>query len=302
MALATYISEVQTLLHDPNATYYSTTDLTTFINTARGQIAIEGQCVRLLLPPTNSISSITVTNGGTGYLSAPLVVISGTGTGATATAVLTGTSVTSITINTAGSGYDNNTTVTFTVVSGGAGAAATPVIKCNNTVVGQEIYTFASLSTVVQATAGVQGVMGLRSIAVSWGSLKPMLQKWVWSDFQAYLRSNNTGLQSWPAVWSQYGQGAAGSIYVYPLPSTIAQWDWDTYCYPVKLVDDTTPEIIPYPWTDAIQYYAAYLAYDNSQRKGDADRMFATYERFMKRARALSEPDYVPDPYEGASW
>ena len=298
MALANYITQVQRLLHDPQATYYPTTDLTAFINLARGQVAIEGQCVRTLLPSTNGISAITVTAAGTGYLVAPTVTITGTGTGATATAILSGTTVSSVMMTAAGSGYDNTTVVTLDVVSGGSGATATPTIICNNTVVGQEVYTFASLAAVAQLRAGVQGVIALRSVAVSWGSLKPMLEPWVWSDFQAYLRSNNNVLKSCPAVWALYGQGGAGSIYVYPLPSTIAQWDWDTVCYPVDLVDDSTTEVIPYPWTDAVQYYGAYLAYDNSQRKADADRMFATYERFMKRAQALSQTDFVPDPYE----
>jgi len=103
-------------------------------------------------------------------------------------------------------------------------------------------------------------------------------------------------------VWSQYGQGANGSIYVYPFPSQIMQWDWDTYCLPINLNVDADPEAIPYPWSDAVQFYAAYLAYYNSQRRSDGDAMFAVYEQFMKRARANSEPDYVPDPYEPSFW
>jgi hypothetical protein len=298
VALNTYITQVQRLLHDPNATYYNTADLTAYINTARGQIAAEGQCVRLLLPSTAAISSITVTASGSGYTTTPSVIIAGTGTGATATATVVGNAVTAINLTNAGSGYDKSTTVTISG-GGGTGATAVAVVNVNNAVQGQEVYTYASVNSIAALTSGVQGVLGLISVAVSWGSQKPMLQKWVWSDFQAYLRSNNTGLQSWPAVWSQYGQGAAGSMYVYPLPSQIMQWDWDTYCYPINLAQDADPEAIPWPWTDCIPYYAAYLAYDNSQRKTDSDRMLTIYERFMKRARAMSEPDYVPDPYEG---
>jgi hypothetical protein len=63
-------------------------------------------------------------------------------------------------------------------------------------------------------------------------------------------------------------------------------------------VDDTTVEAIPYPWTDAIPYYAAYLAASNAQRAQDASSNFGQYEVFMKRARAMSETPFIPDAYE----
>ena len=74
--------------------------------------------------------------------------------------------------------------------------------------------------------------------------------------------------------------------------------DWDCYCTPIVLVDDTTAEAIPYPWTDAVPYYAAYLAYLDAQRADDSDRMFKQYEMFMKRARNMSETPFVPDYYQ----
>jgi hypothetical protein len=54
-----------------------------------------------------------ITNGGSGYTSAPLVTITGSGSGATATATLTGGVVTEITINSAGSGYSGGATITI---------------------------------------------------------------------------------------------------------------------------------------------------------------------------------------------
>ena len=55
----------------------------------------------------------TITNGGSGYTSAPEVTISGNGTGATATATLTDGVVTGITIVSAGSGYTTGATITI---------------------------------------------------------------------------------------------------------------------------------------------------------------------------------------------
>jgi hypothetical protein len=55
----------------------------------------------------------TITNGGSGYTSAPAVTITGAGSGATATATLTNGVVTGITIISAGSGYTGAVTITI---------------------------------------------------------------------------------------------------------------------------------------------------------------------------------------------
>ena len=62
------------------------------------------------------VSAITVRGGGSGYLAAPMVTVGppGSGTTATATAVLTGGVVTSITINSGGSGYSAGAPPTVT--------------------------------------------------------------------------------------------------------------------------------------------------------------------------------------------
>jgi len=86
--------------------------------------------------PSNNISSITVPSGsgGSEYQTVPAVTITNTtgatGSGATATAVLTGGVVTSITVNTKGNNYDNGATVTIAASTGtnGTNATATAVL------------------------------------------------------------------------------------------------------------------------------------------------------------------------------
>lgn len=58
-----------------------------------------------------AVTGFTITNGGTGYTSAPNVTITGVGTGATATAVVSDGKVTSIKITNAGTGYISAPTV-----------------------------------------------------------------------------------------------------------------------------------------------------------------------------------------------
>jgi hypothetical protein len=55
----------------------------------------------------------TITNGGSGYTSAPTVTISGNGTGAAATATMTDGVVTGINVTSAGSGYTTGATITI---------------------------------------------------------------------------------------------------------------------------------------------------------------------------------------------
>ena len=86
-----------------------------------------GSIVEFIESPYNSGSlgttgtTLTITNGGSGYTSTPTVTFKGTGSGATANAVVTAGSVTSITIVSGGEGYTNPVTVE---ISGGGGVNA----------------------------------------------------------------------------------------------------------------------------------------------------------------------------------
>jgi hypothetical protein len=302
MALTAYQQQTQRLLHDPNATYFSISDITAYINIARGQIAMEGQCIRQLLSG-GTITALSTNSGGTGYSGSITVTISGAGQQAQATAVLSGSSVGTTTLVNGGWGYITGTTTTVTAAGSGGGSNATFNITTDNsltTVPGQEVYKFSTANILAQTVPGVQAVIGVISVSCAWGAnaaMKPILQPMIWSEFQAYFRSYNNGMQNYPTIWSQYAQGVNGSIYVWPLPSQYSQMDWDCYCIPIALVDDTTAEAIPYGWTDCVPYYAAYLAYLDAQRGDDADKMFKTFAMYMKRARSFSETPFVPDYY-----
>lgn len=293
--LTKYQTRTATLLNDPGQRFWTLAALTNFINEARSQIAAEGQCIVVVPPSTNGIASISVTAGGSSYTSAPAVTITGPGSGATATAVLTGNAVTSVTVNTAGSGYDNTTTISF---SGGAGtgAAATPVINCVNTVANQEVYQFSAVNPLAQLTSGVESVLWISSVAVSWGALKPVLDQWNWDDLQAKVRAYPI-VSGQPAMWAQLGQGEGGSIYLQPVPTTTLPMEWNCVCTPIDLATDSDPEAIPYPWTDAVPYYAAYVGFMSARRPEEAKGMWGEFEARMKRARTFSESSLVPSFY-----
>ena len=220
--LNSYLTDVQTLLHDFNLQFYgSPLSLTTLINKARLRIAGMSQCIRVLVP--NASFSTTTS---------------------------------------------------------------------------QNIYTFASLNPYVQTTPGVNQIQGVFSVAVSQGTIKPVLDQLPWQAMQAYMLSYNNQFTSYCTAWSQYSYGTNGSIYLWPIPSGAFPTDIDTYCLPIALATDTDVEAIPYPWTEAVPYYAAYWALMNAQRLEEAKFMKEEYMRCLTDARSMSTPPNIPTMYE----
>lgn len=162
-----------------------------------------------------------------------------------------------------------------------------------NAVAGTQNYNFSAMNTGVSATNGIQGILHVRSILYGVGNgnvwVRPRSFEW----FQLYKMANVVPLSAAPQVWAQYAQGSSGSFYLYPIPDIAYVLTCDCVCYPITLVDDTTVEAIPPLWTDAVPYYAAYLALlsaQTGQRQADAARMFNMYTEFVGRARKFSNP------------
>lgn len=105
-------------------------------------------------PTTGEVTSITVTNSGSGYTSAPSVVIA-SASGAGAAATLQGNSVTSVNITNQGAGYVGVPNVVFTG-GGGNGAAGTA------TVVGGKVVG-------ISITNGGSGYTGVPTITLESG-------------------------------------------------------------------------------------------------------------------------------------
>lgn len=215
--LNSYISQTQALLQNPPAStaLYSTSQLTSWINLARGQIAGENECIRV---PAS--------------------------------------------------------------------------LSC---VVAQRVYNFSAINTT--AVAGVGGVFNIKQITVTVGSGAQILHTRSFQWFNQFFMGLTVPNSGQPAVWAQYAQGAAGSIYLDPIPDNTYTLNLDTVCLPVNLVDDSTVEAIPYPWTDCVPFFAAYYAYLGAQRRGDADAMFKNYQEFAQRARGMSNSSVLKRIY-----
>jgi len=114
------------------------------------------------------IDDITVTDGGSGYLSPPTVIIHGDGVGAVATAVLTGNEVTDITISNAGEGY-SFAYVTF-VSATGSGAEATVTLGATESGTVQEDVENAAVPGTIDRieilNAGLDYIDGDAAVAI----------------------------------------------------------------------------------------------------------------------------------------
>ena len=160
-----------------------------------------------------------------------------------------------------------------------------------NTVNNQETYAFP---TNVNLAGGVLNTVSVMGISVPWGTFKPTLTYMPWSNFQAFLRAYNQQIQGYPEVWSQFNRN--GPVYLWPIPSAVFAAEWDTSCNVINLATDTDPEAIPYPFTDAIPYFAAYLANLYAQREKEAETSYKLYRQFVATANKSAQPlgGYTP--------
>lgn len=170
---------------------------------------------------------------------------------------------------------------------------------CSYTLVlgAQGPYPFSDITIPDAADLGISNVLKVRQQWYNLGGGQIWFRGRPWPWF-SYYHLNSAAPQSGPPeTWAQYGEGENGSLYIGPPPDNTYTLSADCVCEPVDLIDDTTPEAIPAPWTIAIPYYAAYLALLSSQagaRVQDAARMYELYEKFTSGARRISTPDILP--------
>jgi hypothetical protein len=213
--LNAYISQTQRLLNDEQAQFYSTSDLTQFINIGRSTLAYQSECL--------------IANGAI------------------------------------------------------------------STMNGQQTYGLANISP---PPGGYLSAINVRSIISRVNGVSSVLEKRPWQWFTNYKLQGQTGNQTGvPTVWSMQNQGAMGFVWFWPIPNGTVNLTPEVSWVPQALTFDTDPEILGYPWTDAVPYFAAYLAYVNAQRGSDAERMMGMFNAFMKASRGGVTPEWMPSVF-----
>jgi hypothetical protein len=163
---------------------------------------------------------------------------------------------------------------------------------------GTQQYAFTSITAV---PTGYGSLVAIQNVAsVSGGYYQFVAPRpWPWF-FRFYIQTGATQALGVPTQWSVLGEGAGGTLFFYPTPQNSASYVIDGIYTPTNLlISGGPPEVIPYPFTDAVPYYAAYYAYMSTQRQDDADRMKMRYKEFAQRGRQLSTPTVLPNNYPG---
>ena len=163
---------------------------------------------------------------------------------------------------------------------------------------GTRTYAFSSITvSAAGVTAGIGSVLNIDALWVNVGAGQVWTQTRPWPWFSLYHLNNPAPQQGQPTMWSQFGQGVSGTLFVDPVPDQPYVAPVATVCLPTALADDSTAEALPYPWTDAVPFGAAYYALLSAQREQDAELMLNRFKMFVAQARRVSNSDVVPNSY-----
>lgn len=180
------------------------------------------------------------------------------------------------------------------------------------TVPNQETYPFLAWNALVQgAIPQTQSILACRSLAVGlggkWqdgkivgGSWKPLWRRIVFTDFQARFRiygGTFMGTISEPGWWTQFGEGPAAMIYLAPVPTQALPMEVDLTVIPLPLLTDNDIEPIPYPWTDAVCYWAATLCLLQQQRREDAAALSLMFNDDLPMCASVVCPTMIQNAY-----
>jgi hypothetical protein len=273
--LSSYITEVQRLLHDANSVFWSTSELTDYINDARERVARDTGCLRTL-----QITSTPISN-----------------TGVPASIWTAGATVT------AGDFVFSNIFIYQVTQSGVLGTTAPPYPAAN--------YTFPPSTPFTDGTAQLQysgpaeiipfatlssgTTLDILNVNIYWGNSRIPLRYLPWSNFNAQLRywQNYVGR---PICFSVYGQQ---QIYIGPVPDQSYPVEIDSTILPTPLSLNTPNATDPIqdPYTTPVAFYAAYKAKYKEQSYGEAELY---KQEYIKHVQAVLNSVYtrrIPDPY-----
>ena len=307
--LSKYLQDLQGFVRDRGQKVLNPTDLIGYINRTRREIAERTQCVRVLTPVSGPITQIQVTAAGIGY-TAPTVTItppdqpSGTlptpaGAQATATAQQIGGHISNISVVNGGSGYFQPQ-VTINDPTG-TGATATAITSpINVTAYQQEVYPFSQAA--LGGIPGVDHVFAVKSVSIIFAQYRYSLPCYSFSTYQAQIRNYAQSFLYVPTICAQYGQGANGSLYLYPIASQPYQLEFDCFCVPSDLKTDQDYEAIPSPWTDAVAMGAAVYAYEEMQAFNNARYWYEKFETYVHKYSQYARPGRIINPYGNYAW
>lgn len=297
MSLFAYMQQLQRFLRDARQDLLNPADLVSYVNRARREVAMRGQCIRVLTPINGAVISASVVAAGTGYSAGATITITApdspsglppypSGDQATADAIIQSGTIAAVDISYGGSGYFQPTA---SVTGAGSAASVTLEVQTINELVqGQERYQFSDVN--LDQFPGVDSVYMVLGISIIYSNYRYSLPVYSFSVYQAQIRNYPYQYQWVPAFATQHGQGTEGSFYVYPIPSQTYQYELDCFCLPADLSTNLSEEALPKPWSEAVPYFAAHLAYSELQNFNTAKYYLDLFDTMMLRYGGYARP------------
>ena len=157
----------------------------------------------------STVSTISVSDGGSGYTMATVAIAGGGGTGATATATISGGAITGINVTAVGSGFTSTPTVTIT--GNGAGATAYAFLAPTSLASVTVVYGGSQLGTVMLSAEGGNGSGVTLTPVISNGAITSVT-----------VSSGGEGFTSAPAIIATAGLNIAAAATVSLMPYGIS--------------------------------------------------------------------------------
>ena len=303
--LHTYLQRVQNFLRDTSQKLEDPGTLINYVNDARREVAGRSDCIRIVPPISGPVVSTTIVSGGTGY-TAPVGTVSTpdspgggpvnpAGAQATVTVSQAGGVITNVAVTYGGDGYfAPSVTITDPTGVGAAVTATTvPILTANPA---QEVYPFKLVD--LSSFPGVASIHAVRSVSIIYANSRYSVAVYSFSQYQAQIRNYGPGMYNYtPGFGAQFGRGTEGSFYLYPPPQQTYQMEWDCSCLPSDMTSPYDWEPIPDPYTDAVAYWAAHLAYLELQNYNAARAYEDMFDKRMERFGSYTLRGRAINPY-----
>jgi hypothetical protein len=274
--LSGYITQVRYLLHDANANFYSNSQLTNYINEARGRVSRDTGCLRTL---QQSYTPIAPTAGNPQPVSwqANLAV-------------------------TVGQYFFSNIFIYVVTTAGTFGTQAPQYPSGNGALPptapfqnGTAYIQYVGRAEIIPYASLPNGLNTLDVLNVNlfWGNSRYPLRYLPWTQFNAQLRywQNYIGR---PIAFTIYGQS---QIVISPVPDQQYLIEVDTTLLPTDMIVLADEDTIISPYSNLVQFYAAYMAKYYEQSFGEAE-IFK--QEYIKHAQSVLNTTFtrrIPDPY-----
>jgi len=266
MSLSQLLNDTSVLLNDMNYSFMSEAQLTRWINTARRNAAKRTGCVRRLITGQSAFGASARAGQAIPTAAQPGALPWGFPANQK-----TNTGDFNVDFN-----NDYNVNGAFTYYPNPPVSAVGAINNTCQTIPGVERYPYIGFfNKFLQAQyEGVDSVIDTIACSVNWGgTTRPTLDWMPWDEFQAYCRAYSVLNMSYPAIWAVYNDGPQGEIWMFPVPSQYNEIELDVTCLPKNLIDDTTYDVIPDGFQEALKYGAAAIAFESTQRYAQAQAM-----------------------------